>query len=468
MIRLHSLRARLLLTVSIATLLVWGAAGVASYDQALHEADELMDGQLAQSAKLLMAQVLHEADELEAKGMSAAHPTEITQNLDYDASHPYEQHLEFRVLNRNGLLLLRSAQAPEMGAPTPDREIATYRDIEHAGQPWRQLSLRSPDGDYLVQIAHPIQERERVGLEVASQVALPILLALPILALLVYFSVRSSLKPLEELAADVAARSPDNLEVLSEPQTLRETQPLVAALNRLLSRLAATLDNERRFTADAAHELRTPLAAVKVQAQVALASTDPTDHQHALRQVLAGADRATRLVEQLLRLARLDPLARLPQTHSLDLAASAASVVADMQAQADTKQQQLSFTTAAAPILIQGDADLLAVALRNLIENALRYTPAGGVIEVRADLAANLASKQPLLVVRDSGPGVNAEEAPRLLERFYRGQAAANAEGSHGSGLGLAIVQRIAELHGAKLEIENHASGGLEVRLRWV
>ena len=203
-IRLHSLRARLLLTVSIATLLVWGAAGVASYDQALHEADELMDGQLAQSAKLLMAQVLHEADELEAKGLSAA-PAEITQNLDYDASHPYEQHLEFRVLNRNGLLLLRSAQAPEMGAPTPDREIATYRDIKHAGQPWRQLSLRSPDGSYLVQIAHPIQERERVGLEVASQVALPIILALPILALLVYFSVRSSLKPLEELAADVHA-----------------------------------------------------------------------------------------------------------------------------------------------------------------------------------------------------------------------------------------------------------------------
>jgi signal transduction histidine kinase len=132
-----------------------------------------------------------------------------------------------------------------------------------------------------------------------------------------------------------------------------------------------------------------------------------------------------------------------------------------MQAQADTKQQQLSFTSAAAPILIQGDADLLAVALRNLIENALRYTPAGGVIEVRADLATDLASKQPLLVVRDSGPGVNAEEAPRLLERFYRGQAAANAEGSHGSGLGLAIVQRIADLHGAKLEIETHASGGL-------
>ena len=467
MIRLRSLRARLLLTVSITTLLVWVSAGVASYYQALHEADELMDGQLAQSAKLLMAQVLHETDELEAKGLSAAHPVEITENLNYDASHPYEQHLEFRVLNRAGLPLLRSAQAPDLGVPKENSEIATYRDIEHASQPWRQLSLRSPDGRYLVQIAHPIHERERVGLEVASWVALPILLALPILAVLVYFSVRGSLKPLEALATDVAARSPDNLEILSEPQTLREAQPLVAALNRLFSRLAATLDNERRFTADAAHELRTPLAAVKVQAQVALASTDPTDHQHALRQVLVGADRATRLVEQLLRLARLDPLARLPQTHTLDLAANAASVVADMQAEAATKQQQLNFASSAAPILMQGDADLLAVALRNLIENALRYTPAGGVIEVHANLAADLASKQPILVVRDSGPGVNAEEAPRLLERFYRGQAAAQAENSPGSGLGLAIVQRIAELHGAKLEIENRAGGGLEVRLRW-
>lgn len=458
-----SLRARLLLTVSIATLLVWGAAGLASYDQALHEADELMDGQLAQSAKLLMAQVLHESEELEARGKLAASLEEITENLDFDASHPYEQHLEFRVLSQSGSLLLRSTHAPEMGALNFRGEAAEFSDIDHSGQPWRMLSLRSPDGRFAVQIAHPIRDRDRVGLEVATQVAIPILLALPLLALMVYFSVRSSLRPLEELAADVAARSPDNLEVLSEPRTLREAQPLVAALNRLLSRLAAALDNERRFTADAAHELRTPLAAVKIQAQVALASSDVADHQHALRQVLAGADRATRLVEQLLRLARLDPLARLPQPRLLDLASLAAEVVGDMQAQALAKRQCLSIVTPAGAVNVQGDIDLLTVALRNLVENALRYTPESGVIEVVAMMDAD----RPLLSVRDNGFGVDAEEAPRLLERFYRGKAVAHADNSNGSGLGLAIVQRIAELHGARLEIINRASGGLDASLRW-
>ncbi len=446
---LRSLRARLLLTVSVATLLVWGAAGVASYYQALHEADELMDGQLAQSAKLLMAQVLHEVEDKEP-----GHA--IVEALDDDSSHPYEQHLEFRVLSDTGGVLIRSANAPESvmsGEPG-------YSDIHYGGHPWRLLSTRSADGRYLVQIAHPTQDRDRVGLEVASQVAIPILLALPVLALLVYFSVRRSLRPLEMLATDVAARSPDNLEALSEPHTLREAKPLVAALNRLLTRLGATLENERRFTADAAHELRTPLAAVKIQAQVALASTDAGDHQHALRQVLAGADRATRLVEQLLRLARLDPLAQLPQTGRLDLVALAAEVVAEMQPQAERKLQQLAFVAAAQPVEVQGDVDLLHVALRNLVENALRYSPETGLVEV----AVSLDAAQPLLEVRDAGPGVNADEVSRLAERFYRGQAVSG----EGSGLGLAIVQRIAELHGARLEIANRASGGLAARLRWL
>jgi two-component system sensor histidine kinase QseC len=457
LIQLRSLRARLLLTVSIATLLVWGAAGVVSYYKALHEADELMDGQLAQSAKLLMAQVLHETEDL--KETQA-----ITESLDETSSHPYEQHLEFRVWNDAGRLLLRSKNSPDTlwSGARRDSEFE-FTDIVHAGQPWRLLSMHSPDGRYRVQVGHPTDDRERVGLEVATQVAVPILLALPVLGLLVYVSVRRSLRPLEKLAADVAARSPENLETLLALNTPRETQPLVDALNRLLNRLGATLANERRFTADAAHELRTPLAAVKIQAQVALASTDAADHQHALRQVLAGVDRATRLVEQLLRLARLDPLARVPQPQAIDLSALATEVVADMQLLAERKHQQLTFMTPGLPLSVQGDADLLRVALRNLVENALRYTPESGVIEV----VATLDNAQPVVAVRDTGPGVNADETSRLVERFYRGEGINSDASGEGSGLGLAIVQRIAELHGAQLEINNRATGGLEARLRW-
>ncbi len=438
------------------TLLVWGAAGVSSYYQAIHEVDELMDGQLAQSAKLLLAQV-----QLEQPRQDAAQV--ISQDMPGETSHPYEQHLEYRVMDADGRLLLRSTNAPTAISAARTDNAPFYSDVEHHGQPWRLLRIYSPDGHIQVQIAHPTQDRERAGLEVAAQVAIPILLALPLLALLVYFSVRRSLRPLEDLAADVAARSPDNLQVLSEPLTLREARPLVAALNRLLSRLAATLDNERRFTADAAHELRTPLAAVKIQAQVALASTDISDHQHALRQVLAGVDRSTRLVEQLLRLARLDPLSRLTQAYPVDLALLACKTVADMQVMAAGKQQRLIYSAPTAPTSVQGDADLLCVALRNLVENALRYTPDKGLIEVFVQSDENGC----VLGVCDSGPGVNAEEATRLVERFFRGQAAGNAENSDGSGLGLAIVQRIAQLHSARLEIENRTGGGLEARLHW-
>ncbi len=457
MIRLHSLRARLLLTVSIATILVWGAAGVVSYGKARHEADELMDGQLAQSAKLLMAQVLHDLEFLEKT-------TAMTETLDNSSSHPYEQHIEFRVWNASGRLLLRSKNSPDtIWSSTPKGDHFHYADMMHAGQHWRMLSMHSPDGLYLVQVSHPTQDRERVGLEVATQVAIPIVLALPLLALLLYFSVRRALRPLEDLAADVIARSPDNLEVISDPNAPRETQPLVAALNRLLTRLSATLKNERRFTADAAHELRTPLAVVKLQAQVALASTDAADHKHALRQVLAGANRATRLVKQLLRLARLDPLAQLPRSSEIDLAALAAEVVDELRDLAEHKQQHLSFTDFGQPVKVQGDVDLLRVALRNLVENALRYTPESGVIEV----AVALDNARPVLAVRDSGPGVTTDDIPRLVERFYRGENNNSDASGEGSGLGLAIVQRIAQLHDTQLEIENRASGGLEARLRW-
>jgi two-component system sensor histidine kinase QseC len=227
----------------------------------------------------------------------------------------------------------------------------------------------------------------------------------------------------------------------------------------LLGRLSATLDNERRFTADAAHELRTPLAALKVQAQVAMATRDPAEQKHALAQVLAGADRATRLVEQLLRLARLDPVVRLPDPQQLDLTDLAAMAVEDAQAMAATKAQKLTLSVQDTPVAISGDRDLLGAAVRNLIDNALRYTPEHGQITV----SASVEHGEPLLTIQDNGPGVPDAELPRLVERFYRGRDVS----AEGSGLGLAIVHRIAELHGARLEVENLTGGGFSARLRW-
>ena len=447
-VQARSLRRRLLLRVALATLLIYVLAAALTYRQARHEVQELMDGQMTKAARLLLVQAGSDSRHLAnlADSMAALRGLKSRRN---------EMALEFQIGSTDGRLLSRSKHAP--GSPLGG--ALGYANIEHNGRPWRSLTLETPDGSYRVQVAQSIRQRNTEALEIATKTVLPLGVLLPLLIILIYYSVRRGLKPLDDLADDVATRSPENLSLLAPATAPLEAQPLVRALNRLLGRLSATLDNERRFTADAAHELRTPLAALKVQAQVAMATRDPVEHQHALGKVLASADRATRLVEQLLRLARLDPVVRLPDPQPVNLANLAEMAVEDAQATAATRQQTLTLLTPEPALEINGDRDLLGAALRNLIDNALRYAPEQGRITV----SAAVEHGAPLLTVSDNGPGVPAEELPRLVERFYRGRDVT----AEGSGLGLAIVNRIAELHGARLEIENLADGGFAARLRW-
>lgn len=442
-----SLRGRLLLLVSIATLIIWIAAAAMSYRQARHEVRELMDSQMAQSAALLLAQAAHGPEHLADLATDMAQLRGVRKRRN-------QLTLEFRVVGADGILLARSANGP----PASPADNLGYADIEHDGERWRSLTLATPSDDYRILVAQSIRLRDREALEIAVKTVLPLLLFIPILIGLIYFSVRRGLKPLDDLAEEVASRSSENLQALTQTSVPREAQPLVMALNRLLRRLAATLENERRFTADAAHELRTPLAAVRVQAQVALASPAGETQKHALRQVLAGTDRATRLVEQLLRLARLDPLARLPDPHPLDLAELARATVAELH-ETGVPDKSINLDIPSTPVQVSGDPDLLVAALRNLIDNAARYTPPGSDITV----FARGEHGEPVLGVVDNGPGVPAAELPKLIERFYRGRD----NTSEGSGLGLAIVRRIAELHDARLEVENPAAGGFVARLRW-
>jgi two-component system sensor histidine kinase QseC len=444
--RSQSLRWRLLRAVFATALLVWGLNAILSYTQARHEAEELMDGHLAQAARLLLALVRDNESHLEDLAARLA-------SVRSQEKHRYESPLEFQVGRADGTLLLRSAHAPAKSlAAAPG-----YDDVSHAGHPWRVLTIASTTGDYRVQVAQSIDLRDHTALEVARQTVLPIALISPALLLLLYYSVRRALKPLDDLAADVASRSPENLRPLARNAAPLEAQPLVSALNRLFGRLDDTLANERRFTADAAHELRTPLAVVRIQAQVAQLSRHADDRQHALQQILLGADRATRVLEQLLRLARLDPLAGLPHPAEVDLLELARTVVADTRQSADSRDLQLQ--SSGSPLRVRGDTELLQIVLRNLLDNALRYTPAGSKVTV----FARRHNGECLLGVADDGPGVPPAELPRLVERFYRGRETS----AEGSGLGLAIAQRIAELHDARFEMENLSAGGFEVRLRW-
>jgi two-component system sensor histidine kinase QseC len=353
------------------------------------------------------------------------------------------------------MAFLRSAHAPS----TPLYSMLGYADIEHAGQPWRSLILESASGAMRIQVAYPIKYRNKEALEIAQNAVLPLAFLLPIMIGLIYFSIRRGLKPLDDLAADVASRTSENLQPLQPASAPLEIKPLVKALNQFLGRLDDTLENERRFTADAAHELRTPLAALKVQAQIGMATKDPAQSRHALAQVVAGADRATHLVEQLLRLARLDPIVKLPAPRQFDLALLANSLVADSREAAGGLGKKLVLAVPDQAVIVSGDADLMGIALRNLIDNALRYTPQGTSISISVGIEGGM----PLLAVVDNGPGVPDEELSRLAERFYRGSDVV----VEGSGLGLAIVRRIAELHGARLEMENLRGGGFAARLRW-
>ena len=296
--------------------------------------------------------------------------------------------------------------------------------------------------------AHLAKEREEVAGEIAGQLLKPMLFALPALALLLAIAIGLALAPLRQLAREVAERAPDRLDPLPIETLPAEVEPLVAKLNTLFADIMRALENERRFTADAAHELRTPLAALKAQAQVALASVDAGERQHALNQILAGCDRATHLVAQLLTLARLDAAAPHPM-QNVALRPIAEDVLAMSAGEAIERHCELVLADGDARV--RGDAALLQAMLRNLADNALRHAGAKQI-----EISILRQGKQVILTVSDDGKGIPATELDAVQQRFRRGASA----DSSGSGLGLSIVKRIVDLHGGSLDISTPKSGG--------
>jgi len=325
--------------------------------------------------------------------------------------------------------------------------FATWREARHE----LEELLAHPPG---TSAAHFAREREEVAGEIAEQLLKPMLYALPALALLLVIAIGFALAPLRQLARDVASRGPERLDPLPDERLPAEVAPLVSRLNSLFVDITRALDNERRFTADASHELRTPLAALKAQAQVALASVDATERQHALTQIIAGCDRATHLLAQLLTLARLD--AGTPQPmQPVALRPIAEEILAVDAGEAIERRCDLVLRDGDARV--RGDALLLQVMLRNVVDNALRHSGA-------TRIEVSIAQEGPcaVLTVSDNGCGIAAEHRERVQQRFYRGAST----DSSGSGLGLSIVRRIAELHGGTLAIGSPAAGnGVVLRL---
>ena len=308
----------------------------------------------------------------------------------------------------------------------------------------------------VIEVAQPLAVRSRMALGAALKSVWPFAAMLPILGLAVWWVVGRGLVPLDRLSRGVAARSPTALEPLPEGNVPVEAQPLVRSLNDLLERLRLALDAQRAFTADAAHELRTPIAALKLQAQLAARAPDEATRRAAAADLEAGVERAAHVVEQLLALARVEPGAAERPLERVALDELAASVVADRTQFAIAKRIDLGIAQSHRA-MVEGDPDALRTLLANLIDNALRYTPENGQVNV----LVGETQARPWLEVADNGPGIPADERARVFDRFYRVPGA----GDSGSGLGLAIVSVIAKRHRAEVALDDAPGGGLRVRV---
>ncbi len=436
--------------------MIWIATATMSYRESLHEIEEVFDAQLVQSAKALLVLSQHEL--YEQLAFDAASPDEVRQRVHdtvLDTSHDYEQNVAFQLWINNTKLAARSASAPDV----PMSGVASgFSNREIYGATWRVYAIADPEKPLTVHVGERIDARHELAVSISAQFLAAVALALPFLAALIWFGVGRALKPLRDIAHETTLRGVDRLDPINTAQVPQEALPLVDALNKLFMRVKSSVENERRFTADAAHELRTPLAAIKTQAQVALYSVQAPEHQQALRQVVAGVDRATHLVEQLLTLARLDP--ESPKTKQLtlqetDMCAVIQGVVADLAPQAMANSVDLGVGEQCSG-KVKGNAELIAVLARNLVLNAIRYTPPGGTVDVTvADNPDGIK-----LSVADSGPGIPPEDRDKVFQRFYRRLSTNTVPGS---GLGLSIVQRIAEIHGATIKLGEAGLGGLQV-----
>ncbi len=440
----RSLQGRLLLLVISGVALVWLVTSVLTWYDVRHELDELLDGHLAQAAALLVVQ---QAQEIEG---------DDDRELDAPTLHRYAPKVAFQVFHEDRLAL-RSANAPV--APmveTGSHFKSGFRTVQIDRMAWRVFAAYGAERDVQVYVGEQMSSRNAILWAVLRSTLWPMLIALPLLALAVWWAVRLGVQPIRRLGRVLAERQPQALDPVALDPLPTEMAPMIAALNSLFERIALLLASERRFTADAAHELRTPIAAIRMQAQVAMLEADDALRQHALQGTLEGCDRATRLVEQLLSLSRLEA-AQAPAMREVDLRALAQRVVAEVAPKAIGKQQSLEFE-GREPCTLPGNETLLAVLVRNLVDNAVRYSPPAARIRV----AVRQQGGQVVLSVEDSGPGLGDADLQRLGERFFR--VAGSLES--GSGLGWSIVRRIAAVHRLRIDAgRSTALGGLVVRV---
>jgi len=431
------------------TLLLWLLAGLAAialmtsgvtYLAARREVGELLDLQLKQLAYSTRIDDLLRGQRPGFDARRAPRTVGVTQ-------------IVTQIWDRDGVLVYWTQ--PNMGLPVPATE--GYSTVRHDGRDWRVYTL--VQGSHALQIAQPQDERAAIARQTALRTLVPFLALIPFFGVLLWVGVGWALAPLDAMSKAVAKRRADALEPLEAGPLPSELQPLARNLNDLLARLDHALSSQRRFTADAAHELRTPLAALTLQLDLARRAQTADDVSAALADLEAGVLRASHVVEQLMTLARVEPEAMAQKRTACDLVAIAKDAIVARAALAADKRIDLGLARAT-PAVVMGDPASLGILLSNLLDNALRYTPPGGRIDVTIDRSDEAVT----LVVADTGPGIPADARERVFDRFFRGEE----QDAAGTGLGLSIVKRIVDAHGATVTLDAPEEGtGLVVRVRF-
>jgi two-component system OmpR family sensor kinase len=429
----HSLRGRLLWFLLAAITIAAVAQASIAYRTALNDADQIFDYHMQQMALSLRSRV----------------PLTSAEDANADPPTGGNDDLVVQVWSPDGVRVFRSASHAHL----PQRAVLGFSNVRANGTTYRIFSIQTDN--QTVQVAQDLAVRRSMASNLALRTLGPIAVMMPILMLVVWWVVSGSLEPVARVRKQVASRQADDLSPVSEAGLPDEVRPLVQELNLLFGRVRTAFDAQQHFVADAAHELRTPLAALKLQVQSLERSDNPDAKRVAVARLTAGIERATRLVEQLLVLARQEASAAggAPR-QPVDIAGVAKRAVADMAGVAQAKGIDLGLQRADAAE-VEGQPDALMILLRNLVDNAIKYTPQGGTVDV--SVVAEHGGVR--VTVEDSGPGIPPAERERVFDRFYRVPGSDAA----GSGLGLAIIKSIAERHGASLVLgESKRLGGLE------
>jgi two-component system, OmpR family, sensor kinase len=434
----RSLRARLLGLLLLAIVLAAALQASVVYREARGEADVIFDYHMEQMAQALRAGVA-------VSGLPAL-------SDDLIGGPPVD--FVVQVWSIDGVRIFRSNE--KLGLP--QRAVLGFSNMKVGGKPYRVYSMQTRF--QVIQIAQDMRPRQAMAESLALRTVMPIAWMAPLLMLIAWWVVSDSLKPVSRVRAQVAARAADDLSPVDDQGLPEEIRPLVQELNLLFGRVQNAFNAQQFFVADAAHELRSPLAALRLQAQGLQRARDDATRSLAVERLLAGIDRATRLVEQLLVLARQQASATAGgMACAVSLTDCVRQVVSEAASRAGARHLDLGMN-AAEEAQVPGQAEALSILARNLVDNAIKYTPEGGQVDVSVLSEAGGVS----LVVEDSGPGIPEADRARVLDRFYR----VPGEQAPGSGLGLAIVSAIAQWHGAELTLARSESlGGLRVVVHW-